>query len=851
MKSKTTVSNSDSTNSGRPLPGSDGSAFWGFRIFEELLSDIRFGFRQAFKNKLHSSIVIVTLALCLGSNTTAYNFLRKIVTNPYEYGDVDGIVQVGKEWVKVHKGVSQISVPHYFFFKKQCTSFSEIGFVDDENQFDLDLGNRIRRICTDEITPEIWSITQIRPIAGRLFTEEDVESTSGHVIVLGEQLWNDLRSENDNLIGEELTLDGQKYKVLGVVPKSFYLSYQRSDAWIPRIFPAWEKEGEQRHNHSFLALARLKPGVSVEQADQNLKGVFEAFLDVYPSDRDDQERSGATFSAVEINQAVIQNLPQIAIAFRSVQIVTLIVLVIGCLNVSGMIMVRSFSRIQEYAMRRALGASIRRLSGQIFTEIIIYFMLGGLFSLFILQAGFMCTSFLNLDQIPWSSEYTVDMESLKVTFTAAFLCALVTGAIPVISVLRRNLMEYVKSGGRSVSGSVAKHRMHAFFVVAQVTLSVVLLVLAGVLILNMNAVLHKNIGFSTGGRIGFEVQLPTYRFGEGFESYKANVIPFQDRVLEKLRSFPGVIDACASNRIPIAPYNQSHSNFSMNHYQYAPGEEYANALRLVISPGYFDTIGAKLLRGRDFQETDNFDSEQVVIISQKLVDRYYKDLDPIGQTIKFWGVDRKIIGVAEKVQDKPFFMNWKGYALYFPFKQFRHDGYCDFLVHVSGNLDQWSKQLKQAILEVDPKVTMEIHTFDEMFELATFAQQVPMVMTLFFASIALLLSGIGLYGLISFTVIERTKEYGIRMALGANPITILKRIIKGSGKLIAWGLGIGTLISVALCVQINPLLADVNTTQPAIFIIVAVFVACICALASFLPALSATRINVIDTLRYE
>ena len=849
MKSKTTVSNSVNSNL-RPSD-KDSQTPWGIRIIEEFLSDIRFGFRQAFRNKLHSSIIIVTLALCLGSNTTAYNFLRKLVTNPYEYGDIDGIVQVGKEWAKVRKGVNQISVPHYFFFKKQCSSFSEIGFVDDEVQYDLDLGNRVRRIITDQITPEIWSITQVRPIAGRLFTEEDVESTSGHVIVLGEELWNDLRSENNDLIGEELTLDGQKYKVLGVVPKRFYLSYQRSDAWVPRIFPEWEKEGERRHNHSYLAIARLKPGVSVEQADQNLKGVYEAFLDIYPSDRDDQDRTGATFSSVGINQTVVQNLPQIAIAFRSVQVVTLIVLIIGCLNVSGMIMVRSFSRIQEYAMRRALGASIRRLSGQIFTEIIIYFMLGGLFSLFILQAGFMCTSLLNLDQIPWASEYTVDLESLKVTFVVAFLCALITGAIPVFSVLRRNLMEHVKSGGRSVSGSIAKHRMHSFFVIAQVTLSVVLLVLAGVLILNMKAVLNKNIGFSTTGRIAFEVWEPAYRFGSGWDNYKANTIPFQDKVLEKLRSFPGVISASASNRIPISYMHTSHSSFSMNHYEYAPGEEYANALRVVITPGYFDTVGTKLLRGRDFRETDNSDSEPVIIISQNLVERYYKDLDPVGQTIKFWGTDRKIVGVAEKVQDKPFFMSWKGYALYFPFKQFQHSGHSDFIVHVSGNLDQWSRQLKQAILEVDPKVTMEIYTFDEVFEMATFAQQVPMVMTLFFASIALLLSGIGLYGLISFTVIERTKEYGIRMALGANPITILKRILKGSGKLIAWGLGIGVLISVALCVQINPILSDVNTTQPVIFIVVAVFVASICVLASFLPALSATRINVIDTLRYE
>ncbi len=831
----------------------DSTTHPGLRLIEELASDVRFGFRQAFKNKVHTGIIVMTLALCLGSNTTAYNFMKKLVTNPFEYGNTEGIVQVGKEWAKVHKGVSQVSIPHFHFLQKQCTSFEELGFVDDEIQFDLDLGNRVRRISTDLITPEIWRITQVQPVAGRFFNETDVESTSGRLVVLGEALWNDLRSEENDLIDSDVVLDGQKYRVIGVAPRSFYLSYQHSDAWLPRIFSAKEmSETWRRNDHSYLCLARLKKGVTVEQADQSLKGVYEAFLDIYPEDRDDQERTGATFSAANVNDMVVQNLPQIAVAFQSVQIVTAIVLLIGCLNVSGMIMVRSFSRIQEYAMRRALGASIRRLSGQILTEIMIYFLLGGLFSLFVLQLGFLSASLLQLDQIPWASNFELDASSLAVTFLIAFVCALLTGAVPIVSVLKRDLIGFVKSGGRSVSGSSAKHRIHAFFVISQVTLSVILLVLAGVLILNLNAVLKKNIGFQKEGRIAFEVQTPDYRFGGGWDDYKANKLPFSERVLEKLRSMPMVISASTSNRIPISPYNTSHSDFSMDHYQYAPGERHASGLRVVTMPGYFDTVNTRLLMGRDFTDTDNDESEKVVIISQNLMEKYYQGVNPVGQTLNFWGQTLKVIGVAEQVQDKPFFMNWDGYTLYFPARQWDMDNnYTDFIIHVKGDPERVKQVLKQAILEVDPKVTMEIYTFDEAFELATFAQQLPMVMTMFFAAIALLLSGIGLYGLISFTVIERTKEFGIRMALGANPITILKRILKGSGKLVLWGLLVGVSLSLALCVQINPMLSDINTVQPLLLIIVIVFVACICLTASLIPAIRATRINVIDTLRYE
>jgi len=845
-------STSPSPNSRKPV-SNDSPGFAPVRWAEEFISDLQFGFRQVFKNKLHTTIIVMTLALCLGSNTTAYNFMKKLVTNPFEYGNTEGIAQVGKEWPKVREGVSQVSITHFHFLKENSTSFEELGFVDDEILFDLDLGSRVRRVRTDLITPEIWRITQVKPIVGRFFTEEDVENNSGRVVVLGEALWNDLRSEESDMIGQEVTLDGQNYRVIGVAPQSFYLSYQHSEAWLPRIFTPNElSETWRRNDHSYMCLARLKEGVTMEQADKNLKGVYEAFLDIYPEDRDDQERTGATFSAANVNDMVIQNLPQIAVAFRSVQIVTFIVLLIGCLNVSGMIMVRSFSRIQEFAMRRALGGSIRRLSSQILTEIIIYFMLGGLFSLFVLQLGFLSAQILQLDQIPWASEFELDASSLQITFLIAFCSALITGAVPVISVMRRDLIGYVKSGGRSVSGSAAKHRMHAFFVISQVTLSVVLLVLAGVLILNLNAVLKKNTGFVREGRIAFQVQMPDYRFGEGWENYKANKLPFIERTIEKLNEMPMVIQASAANRIPISPYNMGHSDFSMDHYEYAPGEQHASGLRMVTMPGYFDTVGTKLLMGRDFAKTDTSESEKVIIISQNMMEKYYEGINPIGQTINFWGNTCKIIGVAEQVQDKPYFMSWDGYTLYFSYQQWdMENNYVYFTTHVQGDPLRSAQTLKQAILDVDPKVTIETHTFDEMFEIATFAQQLPMMMTMFFACIALMLSGIGLYGLISFTVIERTKEYGIRMALGANPLTILKRILKGSGKLVGWGMVVGLLVSIALAVQINPMLTDVNTVQPLVFLSVIVFVAIVCTIASLLPAIRATRINVIDTLRYE
>lgn len=413
-------------------------------------------------------------------------------------------------------------------------------------------------------------------------------------------------------------------------------------------------------------------------------------------------------------------------------------------------------------------------------------------------------------------------------------------------------MEFIKSGNRTMAGSVSKHRLHASFVIAQVSLSVILLIGAGVAVRNLNALLQKDTGFEREGRIAFTIPQPGYRFQWGEENYKAKVLPYQERMLERIRSMPGVVNASASNRIPISLDNQGHSSFSMHHYEYAKGEARASALRMVIRPGYFETVGTKLLLGRGFEETDTFDTEPVVIISQNTMERYYQGLNPVGMSIKFWGKDLKIVGVAEQVQDKPYFLEWNDYTLYFPFKQWHNmaSGHTVYVVHVVSDPIAEMPSIERALLELDPNATITTTMFEEVFRVATFAQELPMIMTVMFASLALFLSGLGLYGLISFTVVERTKEYGIRMALGAKPFLILKRVLNGSGRLTVWGLLVGLGVSMVICSQLNPVLADVNTMHPATFLAVIGFVVAICVFASFFPAQRAMRINITQTLQY-
>lgn len=405
----------------------DCQASWGVRILDDLLQDMRYASRQIGKHKLHAAIIVVTLAICMGSNTTAYNFVVKLVSTPYDYVDDERIVMVGKSETKLSgDSVGNISIPHWKFIEEHATSFSDIGFFDDQHQFDLDLGGVVRRISTDAITSGIWKATGARPIAGRFFTDEEAEKTGGRVIVLNETLWNELGGEDANLLGQSLLLDNQSYEIIGVVSRSFFLGITPADGFIPRLFKPYEVKPNQRNNHSHNAIGKLKPGITIEQVNQNLRAVFEAFMEVHPEDRDDQERTGAVFSSVVINRAILQDMGQIEMAFKSIQWVAFVVLVIGCLNVGGMILVKGYSRLQELAMRKAMGASVLRLSRQIYVEIFIYFLLGGLGSLAILKGAYWVSLYyLRFDEIPWASEWLIDSRSMYITLFIAL------GADPV------------------------------------------------------------------------------------------------------------------------------------------------------------------------------------------------------------------------------------------------------------------------------------------------------------------------------------------------------------------------------------------------------------------------------------
>jgi predicted permease len=827
---------------------------WGWRLVDDALGDLAFGWKQVLKNKTGSLMIILTLAICFGAHTTASRLFEGIILDPYHFKDEDRIVRVGKMWTKVAGDtVNQTSIPDFLFIREHQDVFEAMAFIDNESRMDLEMGGQVERITVDRISPEVWPITGVDALAGRFFSDADIRSHNALVVVVGERLCRKLGLAVGDAPGMSLMLDGQSFLITGVAPDSFFLEQARAHAWIPRTFSEWEMKPDRRNDHSWNAIAKLKKGVGMEVAREQMRALYERYVLQYPEDQEEQQWAGTTFGVLDIRQSVSQQIPQVVMIFQTIRWFTAVVLAIGCLNVGGMVLVRNYGRLQEYGMRRALGASRVRLCRQIYAEIMLHFLAAILVSVAFIRLSYDACKWLRLDLIPWTFEWKVDVQSLWLTLASGFVCAAVTGVMPLVSLLRRPLLETLKTASRNASSSPARHRMHAFFVVSQVALSCLLLIATTLLARNLVAVMQKDVGFERKGRIALTVPQPMYRFGNTEADYYERILPFQEQLLERIRRESGVVCATVASRIPVSNSGSGHSDFEMEHYRFEEGEARPNALRVVTRPGYFETLGAPMIKGRDFNDGDRADSAGVVIISQNTMERYFPDCDPIGMRLRFWETDLTIVGVAPAIRDKPFFVTWEGYTLYFPYTQWpwMSRSHSTYLCHLEGDALAGMRRIEGVLKASDPNLVMDAVTLDEVYESAIFAHRIPVIITLFFASVAVLLSGFGLYGLVSFTVAERTREWGIRRVLGAPQSRIFAQVLMRSARLLLWGLLLGLGIGMLLCWMLKPHFPDIQVLAPGPLIMVLGFVFAIGMLSTLGPAVRAMRMNFLKILRYE
>lgn len=819
---------------------------WGMSWLQSCHKDFQFGWRQLLKNKKQSVVIVLTLAVCIGANTTAYNLVHKLVTRPYAYQDAKRIVRIGMTWPKIgYEATYNISPPFYDYIQKEASSYENTGMLLPSIDVDLDTEGGKRRITIDDVQPGVWELVGAKPLVGRFFTESDAPDS----VVVGESLWNELRKTKDNLLGEQIVLDGRPRTVIGVAPKELYFGTTRADAFTFCDFPEKGLDLKYRSNHGALVLGTLKHGVSVRQASEELDQIHADLLEQYPEDKAETERSGAAIVARPVNRSYAQHIGLVAPAFKTIQLITLLVLLIGCLNISGMILMKNYARLQEFAMRRALGASKRRLIRQIFIEISLYFLCGGVGSFLFWKAGHFIADRLPQEVVPGAGIWDMDFDAGIITLLTIGLATMLTAATPILYMLRVDLSASIKATARTLAGSLNTQRVHAALVILQVALSMVVLVFVCVLVQNLRATLARDTGFEKAGRIAITLPQPIYRFERTREAYEHKVLPLQDKVLDSMRAMPGVLSATACNRIPVSQKNRAYR------YYFLPDEDGVEqklkAMNIVVRPGYFETMGIQLQKGRDFNQTDTPDTHKVVIISENIAKQQFEGVDPVGKIVRIGKNQTLIIGVAPEVQHTPFYSDWNKGTIYRPFSQCRFRPRTTYIAHVEGAPSAYTDQLQAMVSAIDPQATFSTTTLEKEYDSAIFAHRLPVQIALFSASVALLITVLGLYGLIGCSIAQRTREYSIRMALGAMAQNILKRVIKQYGYLILWGQLLGLLFAVMLAWKTNALMPEINTLAPLNFIVVSAVLFAVYAFACLLPVRRVIKLNPMEYLRAE
>ena len=815
--------------------------------------DCRIACRQLTQRRATTVVALLTLAVCLGANSAIFSLIYSVLLRPYPYPDAHRVVNLGMVWTKLPWGemVQEISPPTFLEIEASAGSFASAGYIEADQRVDLHLRDRVLRTPIARVTPGVWSVAAVSPMVGRCFQSRDLAAGDGKLAVLSYEFWRETLNGDRDVVGQRLQLDDGSYEVLGVMPPGFSLAGKQARLWIPKVFSPAERSEESRGACAFQAIARLKEGISLEQARQELGRLHDGFLAAHPEAREQARQLGATYGVAPLTTWV---------RFRaggstlfSVQAAAVLVLLVGCLNIAGILVVQTYGRMREFALRGALGATPRRLARQLVTETVMLFLFGGALAVPIATLALrLLPRYFDLDQtMPYGKSVQFNWRVAAVAVGVSLVAGLLAASLPVWCIGRRGAGGALHALGYQTTAGRRQNWTQSAFVVAQVALALVLLTAAGVTLRNVHQLLARGFGVAVENRIVAQVALPHYRYGEGFAATQAKINPFKQQALERLRSLPGVRSATVANRVPLSADWPMKFGFEISGYEPTPGELPGVTFAYQVEPGFFRTLGMTLLRGRDLAPADGAGQEPVVIVSEQIARKYFPGREPLGSQLMFFGRSCRIVGVVGEIQNVPLSYG-NAPTIYLASAQwpsFRDETV--FVVHTELPAEVMASLVEKTLATVDPLLSVQTTTGARLQRGAIFTQRAPAEIAGFFAAAALLLTALGLYGVLAHAVAQRTREIGIRLALGAPRRAILRMVLSRGACLALGGSALGVLVSVPLLQMIKPLIVEKEAARPDVLIFAAGLILAVVLLASFLPARRATKVDPTEALRAE
>jgi predicted permease len=816
---------------------------------ESFLQDLRYAMRVLAKAPGFAAIAILTLALGIGANTALFSVVNGVLLSPLPYPQADRLVALYSRTADFSQ--SSISYPNFLDWQRENNSFSQLAAYHNDS-FNMTGDGEPERLRTEMISAGFFSILGVKPVMGRLFTAQDDRPGGAPVVLLSEGLWRRRFGASAQMLGRSISLNGTPYTVVGIIPANFYFrgnNFSLAEIYVP--IGQWTDSTflDRRVSMGMDAVGRLKPGVSFLQARADMDDVGRNLAREYP---DADKDSG--IALVPLKQDMVGDVaPLLYVLLGAVGFV----LLIACVNIANLLLARSTGRTREFAIRTALGASRGRMVRQLLTESVLLSFSGGILGLLLAAWGTRAAIAILPQALPRSSNVGLDASVLLFTLGVSLCAGILFGLAPALKTSQSNIGETLKEGGRGSSG--ARHRLQGIFVVAETALALILLVGAGLMIRSLVRLWNVNPGFNPHNLVSFSVAFPP-------EAMKATPDQLRNGLLQldaALAAVPGVQYVSAmGGALPMQ--GDSELPFWLEG-QPAPKStsDMKSALFYLAEPDYLKAMGTPLLRGRFITAEDTLHSTPIVVIDDYFAKKFLPGQDPLGKRINFGVLDvqAEIVGVAGHV--KHWGLDDTGThtieaQLYFPIMQVP-DKFFPLLAKGAGFVmrtrvapDTLFKPIRVAVEQINSQQVMYgAETMDEIISDYLASRRFAMILLGVFAALALVLAAVGIYGVISYLVGQRTHEIGVRMALGAQTRDVLKLILGQGARMALLGVAIGVLAALGLTRLMADQLFGVTAHDPLTFAGVAIILVAVALAACYVPARRAMRIDPINALRYE
>jgi predicted permease len=819
-----------------------------------MLNDIRYGLRQLIKHPAFTIIAVLTLALGIGANTAIFSVVNAVLLKPLPFPEPDQLIAVGMTDTR-QKGqtdLGSLSYPDFFDFRDQNRTLASTALYRDLS-FALTSEEGATSVHGVKVSAEFFDVLGIKPKLGHAFVRDDEQGgggPGGFKVIISDEFWKKHFGADPNVIGRAITLDRRPHTVIGVMPAGFQFPIQNDpiDFYVTIAADATNPDGskpqtQQRGSHSLQAVARLKPGATVAQANSDLSTIAEALAKQYP---DSNTHFGVL--AKPLREDMIGDVrTALYILFGAV----VCVLLIANANVANLLLARASARGKEIALRAAMGASRFRIIRQLLTESVLLAGLGGLFGLLLAQWGTEALIKTIPQSIPRISNIQLDAPVLVFTLFVSLITGVVFGLVPAWQASHVDLNSSLKSGSRTGSGGESKGRVRNALIMAEVALALVLLISAGLLIQSFARLGRVQSGVRTERLLTARVSLPDVAYPKN-----ENVIAFYDQFLTRIRAIPGVESASTIVPLPLSGSNMV-TSFDIQEHPLPEGQRPGAPVR-IIATDYFKTMGIPVRQGRIFDERDSLDSAPVVIVNERFAQKYFPGENVIGKRIQpgFSADDngekiREIIGVVGNVKHLSL-RNDDSPEMYLPRTQIPF-GIMSLVIRTSvSNPNAITNSLRKELAAMDATIPLtSVRVFEEYISRSLARPRFNTLLLSIFAGVALLLTAIGIYGVLAYSVAQRTSEIGIRIALGAGKSSIFRLIVGQAMTLVGISLVVGLAGAFAATRLLSSLLFGVGASDPVTFIGIVLLVSAVAFVAAWVPARRATRVDPIVALRAE